>query len=125
MPFISEESLRHFENAIYLPMLLTILARDREAVERSPFKFQAPYLRLIDAAINAVQRDNKVTADYMRANKLRLGRGQVGETFTSYIFYHGGYADERSYLNVRLKNRSAELLEIYLMRGDIPALHPS
>ncbi|MGN7387701.1 hypothetical protein [Sporosarcina sp. SAFN-015] len=119
MPFISDESLQHFENAIYLPMLLTILARDREAVERSALKFQAPYLRLIDAAIDAVQRDNKVTADYMRANKLRLERGKVGDTFTKYIFYHGGYTDERSYLNARLKNRSEELLEIYLSRGSI------
>ncbi|WP_060210487.1 hypothetical protein [Sporosarcina koreensis] len=114
MPLLSDESLRHFENAIYLPMLLTILARDREAVERSSFKFQAPYLRLIDAAIDAVQRDNKVTADYMRVNKLRLERGKVGDTFTSYIFYHGGYTDERRYLNVRLRNRAEELLELYL-----------
>lgn len=114
MPLIPGEALPHFENAIYLPMLMTILARDRTIVERSPFKFPAPYLRLIDAAIDAVQRDNKITADYMRANKLRLERGTVGDTFTSYIFYHGGYTDERRYLNVRLRNRTAELLELYL-----------
>lgn len=119
MPLLSDESLRHFENAIYLPMLLTILSRDRAVIERSPFKFHAPYLRLIDAAIDAVQRDNKVTADYMRVNKLRLERGEVSDTFTSYIFYSGGYSDERRYLNVRLRNRCEELLEVYLRRGSI------
>ncbi|WP_239433489.1 hypothetical protein [Sporosarcina sp. ACRSL] len=48
----------------------------------------------------------KETADYMRANKLRLERGATGDTFTTYIFSYGGYTEERRYLNVRLRNRS-------------------
>ncbi|MCG7345294.1 hypothetical protein MHZ92_14235 [Sporosarcina sp. ACRSL] len=119
MALIPEESLPYFENQLYLPLVLTILSRDRATIERGSFKLKAPYLRLIDAAIEAVQRDIKETADYLRANKLRLERGAVGDTFTTYIFYYGGYTEERRYLNVRLRNRTEELLEIYLMRGSI------
>lgn len=113
---IPAEALPYFENQIYLPMMLTILSKDRATVERSGFKLPAPYLKVIDRAIEAVQKEMKETADYLRANKMKLLKGDSDDTFTTFIFLYGGYEDKRRYLNVRLKNRTEELIELYLMK---------
>ena len=47
-----------------------------------------------------------------------IKRGNDG-TFTEYEFIHEGYSDKRRYLNVRLRNRTEELLGEYLMKGPI------
>lgn len=113
---IPSEALPHFENQIYLPMMLTVLSKDRETVERIGFKLPAPYLKAIDRAIAAIQVEMKETADYLRDNKFKLLRGSVDDTFTEYIFLYHGREERRRYLNVRLKNRTEELIELYLMK---------
>lgn len=113
---IPAEALPHFENQIYLPMMLTILAKDRRTIEKGSFKLQSPYLKLIDRAIESIQKEMKETADFLRSNKMKLIKGNSDDTFTAYIFIYGGYEDSRRYLNVRLKNRTAELIELYLMK---------
>lgn len=113
---IPGEALPYFENQIYLPMMLTVLSKDRAIVERVGFKFPGPYLKMIDRAIAAVQKEMKETADYLRVNKMKLIKSDSDDTFTTYIFLYGGYEDSRRYLNARLKNRTEELLELYLMR---------
>lgn len=113
---IPADALPHFENQIYLPMVLTILSKDREAFERIGVKLPGPYLKAIDRAITTVQSEMKETGDYLRTNKMKLIRGSVDDTFTEYIFLYHGREERRRYLNLRLKNRTEELLELYLMR---------
>ena len=38
MPLIPQEALPYFENAIYFPMLISILVMDRKAIESGSFK---------------------------------------------------------------------------------------
>lgn len=114
---IPDEAIPHFENAIYLPMLLTILDRDKEIIEKSPIKLKKPYLNMIEQAINNVQKDMRETSEYLRSNKMKLMKGKTEGIFTEYIFIHHGYEDSRRYLNVRLKNRSEELLALYLAQN--------
>lgn len=116
---IPQEALPHFENAIYLPMLLTILSRDKEAIEASPIKLKKPYLDMIEKAIDSVQKDMRDTSQYLRSNKMKLTKGKTEGIFTEYIFIHKGYEDTRRYLNVRLKNRSEELLSLYLAQSSL------
>ena len=51
MPLLPPEALPYFENTIYLPMLPIILERDRESIEKGPFKLKGPYVKLIDEAM--------------------------------------------------------------------------
>lgn len=44
MPLIPEEAIPYFENMIYLPMVLTILEKDRTIFEKAPFKLKRPYI---------------------------------------------------------------------------------
>lgn len=113
MPLIPAEALPYFENMIYLPMVLIILERDRENFGKGPFKLKRPYVKIIDEAFKFVQAELKETSIYLRRNNMKVIRGKTDDTFTEYVFIYGGYEDHRRYLNVRLRNRTEELLGIF------------
>ncbi|WP_249878145.1 hypothetical protein [Niallia circulans] len=48
MSRLSEEERDIFENAIYLPMVLTVLDRDLKVANAAPFKLKQVYLNLIE-----------------------------------------------------------------------------
>jgi len=76
-------------------------------------KLKKPYINMLDKALELVEKDLKRTHDYMRQHRYKLQKGEVDDTFTEYIFLHNGYEDPRKYLNVRLRNRTEELLVYY------------
>ena len=110
---ISSDKLAAFENAIYFPILLTILERDRASIERASFKFTSPYIKIIEQAIERIQGDLKQNNIYFRQHKMKLNKLENDGTFTEYEFIYGGYNDTRRYMNFRLRNRTEELLEHY------------
>ncbi|MGE6487742.1 hypothetical protein [Paenisporosarcina sp. NPDC076898] len=114
---IPEESLPYFERMIYLPMVLTVLEHDRVKFEQLDVKLPRPYLNLIDGAIKAAQNDLKETKQYMRQHNNKITRDNNDGTTTSYTFYFKGYEHHRRYLNVRLRNRTEELLTVYLAKS--------
>lgn len=118
MPLIPPEALPYFENMIYLPMLLIILEKDRESFERGPFKLKGPYVKLVDEAAKIARAELKVTTVYLQRRNMKVIRNKTDSTFTEYVFMHGGYEDHRRYLNVRLRNRTEELLAIYIAMSE-------
>lgn len=113
MTLIPVESLPYFENMIYLPMVLVILERDRSVFENGSFKLKRPYVKIVDEAIKIARAELKETTIYLRRNNMKVIRGKTDDTFTEYVFLYGGYEDHRRYLNVRLRNRTEELLTVY------------
>lgn len=118
MPLIPEKALPYFENAIYFPMLIQVLERDRSIIENGPFKLKSPYLKLIDESLNRINEEKKETSIYLRRNDMKVIKGDNDGTFTEFIFIHGGYEDHRKYLNARLRNRTEELLSVYFAMVD-------
>ena len=114
---ISEKAIEYFDDAIYYPMLIVVLERDRHAIEVGDFKFKKPYLKMIERAEKEVREDLKKTYTYFRQHKMKLKKSSNDGTFTEYEFIYGGYSEKRQYLNVRLRNHSEEMLEHYLMKG--------
>ncbi|MFJ7971786.1 hypothetical protein [Psychrobacillus sp. NPDC096389] len=114
MPLIPEEAIPYLENMIYLPMVLTILEKDRIIFEQGPFKLKRPYVAMVEGAVKQVQIELKQTHIYMKRHSMKVLRGEGDDMFTEYVFFHGGYEEHRRYLNVRLRNRVEELLTIYL-----------
>lgn len=106
-----------YENAIYLPMLLILLERDRAEIEVSEFKFKIPYLKIIERAAKKVKEELKRTNSYFRQNKMELIKIGNDGSFTEYQFVHGGHQENRRYSNLRLRNRTEELLDYYLNEG--------
>ncbi|MHA6258376.1 hypothetical protein ACXYMX_00560 [Sporosarcina sp. CAU 1771] len=115
---IPDEAILHFENAIYFPMLIVILERDQAQIEISALKFKSPYLKMIEQAIKLVQSDLKNTNIYMRQKDMKLIKERVDGDFTEYNFFYGGLENRRRYFNIRLRNRTEELLGVYLEKSD-------
>jgi len=118
MPLIPQEALPYFENMIYLPMLVIILERDRHSFEKGPFKLKGPYIKLVDQANELVRAELKNTSIYLRRHNMKLIRSKTDDTFTEYVFMYGGYEEHRRYLNVRLRNRTEELLSVYFATAE-------
>lgn len=102
------------EQAIYLPMLLTILNRDLIVVNTSSFKLKKPYLELIEETMKAIQKDLAAVKRYLHKNNIKVERMKSDEAFTMYMFVYKGYEEEHNYFNPRLRNRTEELLRYYL-----------
>ena len=118
MPSISAEALPYFENMIYLPMLLIVLERDREEFINGSFKLKRPYVNLVEEAAKLVRAELKETSIYLRRHNMRVIRRKSDDTFTEYVLINGGYEDQRRYLNVRLRNRTEELLGVYIAMAE-------
>jgi len=100
-------------------MIRIILERDRAEIEIGSFKFRNPYLKIIEQAEKFVQEDLKGTNAYLRKNNMKLIKKGNDGTFTEYVFCCGGYEDPRRYLNIRLRNRTEELMSVYLSKTNL------
>ena len=117
MPLVPGDSLPYFENMIYLPMIIQILERDREVIEVSSFKLKGPYTNIVENALKIVRSELKSTNTYARNRNLKLIKKGKDVTFTEYAFIHNGYEDIRRYMNIRLRNRTEELINDYFEKG--------
>jgi hypothetical protein len=95
-------------------MLLTILSRDRDRL--TGVKLPKPYYNFIDNAIKEIQKDLQKTHEYARKRNMKLIEGEVEGVFKKFIFIYKRYEDPRTYLNVRLRNRTEELIELYFAK---------
>lgn len=113
MPLIPEEALPRFENAIYFPILISILEKDLETIKGGPFKLTVPYTTILEGALKAIRAEHKQTNIYLKRNNMKVIKSVNDGTFTKYTFMYGGYEEHRKYLNVRLRNRTEELISVY------------
>lgn len=113
---IPMDAMQYFDAAIYYPLLLVVLERDRAAVEVGTLKFKEPYLKMIERAEKSINVDIQKTNAYFRQHKMKLNKLGNDGHFTEYEFIYGGYSENRRYMNLRLRNRTEELLEEYLMK---------
>ncbi|WP_409253380.1 hypothetical protein V1502_05550 [Bacillus sp. SCS-153A] len=114
MTRISEEDRNILEQAIYLPMVLTVLDRDFTVVEKSPFKLKRPYLELIEETMKIIQSELAGVKKHMKLNGMKVERIKSDDAFTMYLFLYKGYEEHHNYFNPRLRNRVEELLRYYL-----------
>lgn len=119
MTHIPMEQIQYLELAIYLPMLIVVLDKDHEQIEKGEFKLKRPYVHLIEEARKIVMEDLKKTKAYMKKCKLKVIQGQRDELFTEYQFHYNQLVDKRRYSNIRLRNQVELLLNQYLTKASI------
>lgn len=102
------------EQAIYLPMVIIVLERDRMIIDDSPFKLKQPYLTLVEQSIKAVQHDLKIARRSMRKENMKVWQIKHDDTFTMFSFFYKGYEEQHNYFNSVLRNKTEELLGYYL-----------
>lgn len=121
MTRISEEDRNILEQAIYLPMVLTVLDRDFTVVEKSPFKLKRPYLELIEETMKIIQSELASVKKHMKLNGMKVERVKTDDAFTMYLFLYKGYEEHHNYFNPRLRNRVEDLLRHYLYQRFLKA----
>ncbi|MBQ6447274.1 MAG: hypothetical protein IJJ10_07415 [Bacillus sp. (in: Bacteria)] len=115
MSKLSEDERNVFENAIYLPMVLTILDRDLKVAQTAPFKLKQVYLNLIEHVMKQVQKDMRENSSKMYKNKWKVIKGENDGVFTEYDFYINGYHEAHRYFNHNLRNNTEKLLNYYFI----------
>jgi hypothetical protein len=116
MTRIPEKDRDILEQAIYLPMVLTVLNRDLSVIGKSPFKLKQPYLNLVEETMKVIQKELAEVKKYMQKNKLKVQQLQSDEAFTMFMFLYKGYEEHHNYFNPRIRNKVQELLEFYLFK---------
>ena len=114
MTRIPESDRDIIEKALYLPMLIVVLERDRLIFEKAAFKLKQPYVDLVEDTLKQVQRDLKKAKDYLRKNKIKIQEIERDDAFTTYAFIYKGYEEHHNYFNMRIRNKVNELLNKYL-----------
>lgn len=112
---IPDSDLKIIDQAIFLPMLLTVLQRDLTAVESIPFKLKQPYHHVIENTIQDVQKDLSVAKRYLHKNNIKIIRGKSKNNFTDYTVMYKGGKDQRHYFNDKIRNNVEDLLDYYLV----------
>ncbi|MFE8700283.1 hypothetical protein ACFYKX_06650 [Cytobacillus sp. FJAT-54145] len=116
MTRIPEEDRNILEQAIYLPMVLTVLNKDLAVFKKSPFKLQQPYLNLVEETMKAIQKELAEVRRYMKKNKLQVFESKRDEAFTMFTFLYKGYEEHHNYFNPRIRNKVQELMDFYLYK---------
>ncbi len=116
MTRIPEKDRYIMEQAIYLPMLLTVLDRDLLTIKKSSFKLKQPYIDLVEITMKIIHAELRKTKEYMQKHKMKVEEVKRDEAFTMYLFLYNGYEEYHNYFNPRLRNRVQELLEYYLYK---------
>lgn len=109
----------HFENAIYLPMLIKVLEKDLLSIEVAQIKLKRPYTKMIDYAIKNARSELKKSNIYLMRNNMQLIKKGTDADFTEYTFVHIAYEDHRRYSNIRLRNRTEELMSEYFAMTEV------
>ncbi len=118
MTKISEEHRKIIEQAIYLPLLLSVLEYDRKVTEQTNgFKLRQVYLDLIEHTMLKVQKDLKIIRDKMRMNNIKVVKGENDGVFTEYNFFYKGYHEVHRYYNANLRNNTEKLLRDYFLHN--------
>ena len=114
MTRIPEKDRDIIEQAIYLPMVMTVLHRDLTVIQNSPFKLKNPYLQWIERTITIVHKDLAEAKRYLRRENIKVSELKRDEVFTMYLFIYKGYEEHHNYFNPRLRNKVEELMKYYL-----------
>lgn len=72
------------------------------------------FLKNLEKALKAVQRDLKEVRDKMRKGNMKVHQVNRDETFTMFSFLYKGFEEQHNYFNPRLRNKCEELLDVYL-----------
>lgn len=120
MTRIPEEDRNIMEQAIYLPMVLTILNRDSIVINKSPFKLKQPYLDLVEETMKLIQSELSEVKRYMNKHQLKVQEIKRDEAFTMFMFLYKGYEEHHNYFNPRIRNKVQELMTYYLIKKPMP-----
>ena len=98
-------------------MLIAVLQKDIELINKQPFKLRRPYLAIIDKALKLIHQDLKQTDIYLLRRSMRLVREKPDKNNeTQYTYINAGYEERHKYTSDQLRDRSEEFLNKYFSK---------
>lgn len=119
MTLIPEKDRNLIEQAIYLPMVLTVLHRDLKLFENGSFKLPEPYIEWVNQTMKIIQAELSEVKRILRQENIKVSEMKRDETFTMFLFLYKGYEEYHNYFNPRIRNRVEELMKFYLFERKI------
>ena len=117
MTRLSRIQLQMMEQAIFLPMVISILNRDLTQLnQHQPFKLNDPYIQLITSALKEAQKALYELKQHLRKESMKVQQIEHDEGFTTYLFIINGYEEKHKYFNPRIRHRVEELLTRYFLQ---------
>lgn len=116
MPDILTEDLLYLENKLYLPMVIKVLEKDLELIDKLPFKLNRPYIKIAEDALKLVRKDLKAAEMYLIRNNMKVFKWESNGDSTTYVFSSGGVEDHHRYLNTEIRSKCELLLGAYLVQ---------
>ena len=113
MPKIQDRDLVHLENTLYLPMVIKVLEKDIERINELPFKFNRPYLKIVEDALKKVKQDLKAAEVYLTRNHMRMERVEFNHEYSIYMYGSGGIEERHRILNKQIKLKCEEIIHSY------------
>ncbi|KAB7672263.1 hypothetical protein F9279_04835 [Bacillus sp. B1-b2] len=104
------------EHLLYLPLLLTVLERDRESTYKTPFKLRKVYENLLENTIIKIQGDLQHFKNLMNSQRMKLVKGRNNGEYTEYHFYINNDYYICRYTNNELKTNTEKLLTYYFFK---------
>ncbi|PCK22030.1 hypothetical protein CEY02_05635 [Bacillus pumilus] len=119
MTRLSRIQLQMMEQAIFLPMVISILNRDLAHLkEHQPFKLNEPYIQLVTFTLKEAQKELYQLKQDLRKEKMKVQQIEHDEGFTTYLFVMDGYEEKHKYFNPRIRHRVEELLTYYFLHQE-------
>lgn len=115
MTRIPEKDRDIIEQAIYLPMVLTVLHRDLSLFQQYPFKLRKPYIELVEQTMKIIQNELSEVKRFLRRENIKVSEIKRDEAFTMFLFLYKGYEEQHNYFNPRIRNKVEELMKYYLI----------
>lgn len=110
----TEENLQAIKRYVMIPMVLTVLQRDKKVIEESMLKTKGPYLSLMDAAMKKAHGEIYDTRVYLRSKGIKIYQEQRTETTVNIKYTVKGYQHEASLPWHIIKNEVESMMQRYL-----------
>lgn len=105
-----EESLL-IDRFILYPMLLTILNRDLQVFQQSPFKFTQPYVMWIEERMREITQELHQIRKEMKTKDIKVSFHRIYQDTSEYNIIVRGYHEVIKYSNFHLRNQAELALQ--------------
>ncbi|MDA3129235.1 hypothetical protein ACFPTR_02680 [Aliibacillus thermotolerans] len=119
---ITEEDHMMIHYFILLPLVKTVLEKDRQLIANSSMKIKEPYFQLIESALQRLHRDMRAIKQFMQKHRIQVLFQENDGTFSRYSYTCRGYEGKSSYLNANLKRQAKRAIDVYFT-GSSPLQH--
>jgi hypothetical protein len=114
MPLPTEEDLEAIKRYVIIPMVLTVLQRDKKVIEDSALKTKQPYLSLMDAAMKKAHGEIYDTRVSLRSSRIKIYDEKRTENTIEIKYTFRGYQHTASLLWHIIKNDVESMIQHYL-----------